>query len=91
MTTPTLLPVITHVGFDPSWFGVLFTVNMEIGLITPPVGLGLYVINGITPNVKIPTMFWGASPFTLCMVLGIFLLCLFPGIATWLPDYLMGE
>ncbi|MFQ5785185.1 MAG: TRAP transporter large permease [Alphaproteobacteria bacterium] len=90
MTAPILLPIITAVGFDPYWFAVVLTVNMEIGLITPPVGLNLYVINGIAPDVRLPTILWGALPFMLCMVLGIVLLCLFPGIATWLPGAVMG-
>ena len=90
MTAPILLPIIEGVGFDPYWFAVVFTINMEIGLITPPVGLNLYVINGIVPDVSLPTILKGALPFMLCMVLGIILLCLFPGIATWLPVHLMG-
>jgi tripartite ATP-independent transporter DctM subunit len=90
MTVPTLVPIIIQAGFDPIWFGVMLTLNMEIGLITPPVGLNLYVINGIVPDVDLKTVLWGALPFMLCMVVGIFLLILFPGIATWLPDYLMG-
>jgi len=90
MTAPTLLPIIEQAGFDPVWFGVVLTINMEIGLITPPVGLNLYVINGVVPDVKLTTVLWGALPFMLCMVLGIVLLALFPGIATWLPDALMG-
>jgi C4-dicarboxylate transporter DctM subunit len=73
------------------WFGVVLTINMEIGLITPPVGLNLYVINGIAPDIKLQTILWGALPFMLCMMLGIFLLALFPDIATWLPDHLMGQ
>ena len=90
MTTPILLPIITSAGFDPIWFGVILTLNMELGLITPPVGLNLYVINGIAPDVRLPTILWGSLPFMLCMVLAIVLLCLFPGLATWLPDLLMG-
>jgi C4-dicarboxylate transporter DctM subunit len=90
MTAPTLVPIIEQAGFDPIWFGVVLTINMEIGLITPPVGLNLYVINGIVPDVKLPTILWGALPFMLCMVLGIILLVLFPSIATWLPQHLMG-
>ena len=90
MTTPTLVPIITQAGFDPIWFGVVLTINMEIGLITPPVGLNLYVINGIAPQIKLGTILWGSLPFMLCMVLGIVLLAFFPGIATWLPDVLMG-
>ena len=83
-------PIIDTPGFDPIWFGVILTINMEIGLITPPVGLNLYVINGIAPDVRLPTILWGALPFVLCMVLGIVLLCLFPQIALWLPRALMG-
>jgi tripartite ATP-independent transporter DctM subunit len=90
MTAPTLLPIITNLGFDPVWFAVMMTINLEIGLITPPVGLNLYVINGIAPDVKLPTILWGALPYMLCMVVGIILLCIFPGIALWLPETLMG-
>jgi C4-dicarboxylate transporter DctM subunit len=90
MTAPTLVPIMDSAGFDPLWFGVVLTINMEIGLITPPVGLNLYVINGIVPDVKLPTVLWGALPFVICMVIGIMLLAIFPGIATWLPDALMG-
>jgi C4-dicarboxylate transporter, DctM subunit len=91
MTAPILLPIIEGAGFDPYWFAVVFTINMEIGLITPPVGLNLYVINGIVPDVSLPTILKGALPFMLCMVLGIVLMCFFPEIATWLPEYVMGK
>jgi len=90
MTTPILMPILTKAGFDPIWFGVILTINMELGLITPPVGLNLFVINGIAPDIKLQTILKGALPFMLCMVLAILILCVFPGIATWLPDYLMG-
>jgi tripartite ATP-independent transporter DctM subunit len=90
MTAPTLLPIVEGLGFNSIWFGIVLTINMEIGLITPPVGLNLYVINGIAPDVRLPTILWGALPFVLCMVLGIVLLCLFPQIALWLPEALMG-
>ncbi len=63
---------------------------MELGLITPPVGLNLFVINGITPDVKLTTILRGSIPFMLCMVVAIVLLCFFPDIATWLPRTLMG-
>jgi len=90
MTAPILLPIVTAVGFDPYWFAVIFTINMEIGLITPPVGLNLYVINGIAPDISLGTILKGALPFMLAMVLGIVILCIFPSIATWLPDLIMG-
>ncbi len=90
MAAPILLPIITEAGFDPYWFAVVLTVNMEIGLITPPVGLNLYVINSIVPDIGLPQVLKGALPFMLCMVLGIVLLCFFPQLATWLPNTLMG-
>jgi tripartite ATP-independent transporter DctM subunit len=91
MTAPILLPIIQQAGFDPYWFAVVFTINMEIGLITPPVGLNLYVISSIVPDVSLPTVLKGALPFMICMVIGIILLSVFPEIATWLPGYLIGK
>ncbi|GBD41983.1 C4-dicarboxylate TRAP transporter large permease protein DctM [bacterium HR39] len=90
MTVPILQPIITEAGFDPYWFAVVLTINMEIGLITPPVGLNLYVINGIAPDVPLQEVLRGALPYVLIMVFAIVLLALFPGLATWLPDLLMG-
>ncbi|MGE0563460.1 MAG: TRAP transporter large permease [Pseudolabrys sp.] len=90
MTAPILLPIITAAGFDPVWFGVIVTINMEIGLITPPVGLNLFVVNAIAPDVPTNKILWGAFPYVIMMVLAIIILSMFPGIATWLPDYLMG-
>ena len=91
MAAPILLPIITTAGFDPIWFAVVLTINMEIGLISPPVGLNLYVINGIAPDISLKTILKGSLPFVACMVVAIILLCFFPGLATWLPDVVMGE
>jgi len=90
MTSPILLPIIKAAGFDPVWFGVILTINMEIGLISPPVGLNIYVINSIAPDVRLVQIMRGVLPYALCMVLAIVILCFFPGIATWLPDRMMG-
>jgi len=90
MAAPILFPIILSAGFDPYWFAVVLTINMEIGLITPPVGLNLYVINGIAPDIPLKTILKGSMPFVLCMVLAILILSVFPGLATWLPDVLMG-
>ena len=86
MAAPILLPIVTSAGFDPYWFAVVLTINMEIGLISPPVGLNLYVINGIAPDIKLKTILVGSIPYVLCMVVAIIILCLFPG---WLPDCLI--
>ena len=90
MTAPILLPIITAAGFDPIWFGVIITINMEIGLIHPPVGLNIYIVNSIVPDVPLTRVIWGTLPFVACMMLEIVILCIFPGIATWLPTFLMG-
>ncbi|MFO7758267.1 MAG: TRAP transporter large permease [Roseovarius sp.] len=90
MAAPILMPIITTAGFDPIWFAVVLTINMEIGLISPPVGLNLYVINGIAPEIKLKTILYGSLPYVGCMIVAIILLCLFPGLATWLPNAVMG-
>lgn len=90
MTAPILLPIIIQAGFDPIWFAIILTINMEIGLITPPVGLNLYVINGIAPDISLRQILMGSFPYVLCMVVAIIILCIFPGIATWLPQLMMG-
>ena len=90
MSAPILLPIITSAGFDPYWFAVIVTINMEIGLITPPVGLNLYVINGIAPDIRLKQILLGSLPFVGCMILAIIILCIFPGLATWLPEAVMG-
>jgi tripartite ATP-independent transporter DctM subunit len=90
MTAPILYPIIKAAGFDPIWFGVILTINMEIGLIHPPVGLNIYIVKAIAPDVPVTRIMWGTIPYVLCMFLAIVILCFFPGIATWLPDALMG-
>jgi len=90
MTAPILYPIIKAAGFDPVWFGVILTINMEIGLIHPPVGLNIYIVSSIAPDVPVTRIMWGTIPYVLCMMLAIVILCVFPAIATWLPDHLMG-
>src|SRR5258708_1211903 len=91
MTAPILYPIIKAAGFDPVWFGVILTINMEIGLIHPPVGLNIYIVKSIAPGVPVTRIMWGTIPYVLCMMLAIVILCFFPEIATWLPDRLMGK
>ncbi|HEY9573843.1 MAG TPA: TRAP transporter large permease subunit, partial [Pusillimonas sp.] len=90
MSAPLLFPIITQAGFDPYWFAVVLTINMEIGLITPPVGLNLFVLNSIAPDVPTREILWGALPYVLVMMLAIVVLCVFPQIVTSLPEYVMG-
>ncbi|MGH8736614.1 MAG: TRAP transporter large permease [Burkholderiales bacterium] len=90
MTSPILFPIVRAAGFDPVWFGVILTINMEVGLIHPPVGLNIYIVNAIAPDVPVTRVMWGTIPYVLCMFLAIVILSAFPQIATWLPDKLMG-
>lgn len=90
MTAPMLFPIVTQAGFDPYWFAVVLTINMEVGLITPPIGLNLFVINAIAPAVPTRDILWGALPYVLVMFLAILILCIFPDIATWLPNQMLG-
>ena len=90
MTAPILYPIISAAGFDPVWFGVILTINMEIGLIHPPVGLNIYIVSAIAPDVPVTRVMWGTIPYVVCMMLAIVILCFFPEIATWLPDHMMG-
>jgi C4-dicarboxylate transporter, DctM subunit len=81
MTAPIILPPMKAAGFDLIWFGVVMTIVMEMGLIHPPVGLNLFVIKNIAPDIPLSTVMWGALPFVALMAAAIVLLCLFPEIA----------
>jgi TRAP-type C4-dicarboxylate transport system permease large subunit len=88
MVTPVLFPLIVGLGFDPIWFGVIMTINMEAGLITPPVGLNLYVIKGIAPDARLQDILVGAIPYVGILCVAIVLFSFFPELVTWLPQLL---
>jgi C4-dicarboxylate transporter DctM subunit len=90
MVTPVVMPGILAHGFNPIWFGIVMTINMEMGLITPPVGLNLFVINGIAPDIPFREIMRGVMPFIGIMAIYIVLLAMFPDIVMWLPDRLLG-
>lgn len=87
MVTPIVLPSLRALDVDLIWFGVVMTILMEMGLIHPPVGLNLFVISGIAPDIKLRNIIWGTMPFLGLMALGILLLCFIPEIAVWLPNH----
>ncbi|GEP26748.1 TRAP transporter large permease [Cryobacterium levicorallinum] len=88
MVTPILYPLIMGLGFDPIWFGIIMTINMEVGLITPPVGLNLYVLKGILPHIALKDIIMGSLPYVGVLGLAIALFSFFPSLITWLPDLL---
>lgn len=91
ITLPLAFPVLRGLGFDPIWIGVLVTITVEIGLITPPVGLNLFVLQGVVPKEITPKdIALGALPFVGLLLLGLVLVLLFPALATWLPAMMRG-
>jgi C4-dicarboxylate transporter, DctM subunit len=90
MTAPIVLPPLRAGGFDLIWFGVVMTIVMEMGLIHPPVGLNLFVIKNIAPDIPLSDVIWGVMPFVALMLFAVVLMCFFPEIATWFPDAMMG-
>src|SRR5256885_12522005 len=90
MTAPIILPPLRAANFDIIWFGVVMTIVMEMGLIHPPVGLNIFVIRNVAPDIPLSEVIWGTLPFVLLMMLAVLLLCFVPGISTALPDLVMG-
>ncbi len=90
MTAPIILPPLRAAGFDLVWFGVVMTIVMEMGLIHPPVGLNIFVIKNIAPDITLAQIIGGVLPFVVLMLAAVLLLCLLPGIATLLPNAVMG-
>ncbi|MBK7654527.1 MAG: TRAP transporter large permease [Betaproteobacteria bacterium] len=86
LTIPLFFPIVTSLGFDPVWFGVLIVMIVQIGLISPPVGMNLFVLNSLLPNVGLGAIFRGCWPFVVVMIGVLGLLITFPGLSLWLPS-----
>lgn len=86
LTVPILYPTVVALGFDPIWFGVIIVLVVEMGVITPPVGINVYIIKGVAPDVPMGRIFKGTVGYLVCMVILAALLLFFPVIATWLPS-----
>ena len=89
MTAPVILPPLRAAGFDLIWFGVVMTLVMEMGLIHPPVGLNIFVIRNVAPDIPLADVIRGVTPFVLLMIVAVVLCCLFPQIATFLPHWVL--
>ena len=86
LTIPLFFPIVISLGFDPIWFGVLIVMIVQIGLISPPVGMNLFVLNALIPGVRLNQIFKGCWPFVAIMVGVLVLLVTFPAISLWLPS-----
>lgn len=91
LVAPILLQIILGLGFDPIWFAVIMTLNLEIGLVTPPVGLNLYIVKAIAPDVPLSKVLIGSLPFLVILAVGIILVAIFPQLALWLPGIMIGK
>jgi len=91
LTVPIIFPVIVHLGFDPIWFGVVIVIMMELGLVTPPIGMNVFVLHGIAEDVPMYTIFRGVIPFVLAMVVCLVMVIVFPQIALFLPNAMTGK
>lgn len=90
LTMPIFFPVIVSLGFDPIWFGVIVVITLEMGLITPPVGINVFIVKSVAPDVPLKDIFAGVAPFILPMLATIILLAIFPQLALFLPNKMIG-
>jgi C4-dicarboxylate transporter, DctM subunit len=88
LTIPLFFPIVVQLGFDPVWFGVLIVMIVQIGLISPPVGMNLFVLNSLLPGVGLGQIFRGTWPFVVVLVLVLGALIAFPGLSLWLPGFM---
>lgn len=88
LTVPLFFPVVSALGYSPIWFGVVIVIVVQLGLISPPVGMNIFVVKNLLRNVSIGTVFRGVTPFTVALVLLLAVIVAFPGLATWLPSYM---
>jgi len=89
LTMPVIYPVVQALHFDPIWFGVIAVLMMEAGLITPPMGLNIFTVAGVAKDVPVETIFRGVAPFLLSIFAVVFVLSVFPQIATILPRLML--
>ena len=85
ISLPIIFPIVTQLGFDPVWFGIVVTINVEMGMITPPVGLNLFILKGAVPGITMKDIVGGSLPFLILLLAGLILIMVFPPLATWLP------
>jgi TRAP-type C4-dicarboxylate transport system permease large subunit len=90
ITVPVFLPLVVGYGYDPVWFAVIVVIVVELGLIHPPVGMNLFVIQAQAPEIKLPSIYFGVLPFLLAPLVLIILLFALPQLALWLPKALYG-
>lgn len=88
LTIPLFFPIVLDLGFDPLWFGVLIVMVIQIGMISPPVGMNLFVLNALLPDVTLVDIFRGSAPFVFILIIMMGVLIAFPQLSLWLPSFM---
>jgi TRAP-type C4-dicarboxylate transport system permease large subunit len=90
LTVPIFYPIaVNNLGYDPIWFGVIVVLVVDMGVITPPVGMNVFIIKGVAPEIPLETIFSGIWPFLIAIIVCIIILMVFPGLVTFLPNLMM--
>ena len=88
ITLPFVLPLVVELGYNPVWWGIVLVMAIEVGMITPPIGMNVFVLFGVAGNIPLKTIFKGIMPFFYADVIRILIIILFPALALWLPEVL---
>ena len=88
LTIPIFFPVAVNIGYDPIWFGVIIVMVTQVGVITPPVGVNVYVVSGVAKDVPLEVIFRGTVPLLLALIAAVILMVIFPQIALFLPSFM---
>jgi TRAP-type C4-dicarboxylate transport system permease large subunit len=88
LTVPLFFPVVAELGYSPIWFGIVIVIVVQLGLISPPVGMNIFVVKNLLGHLSIGTIFRGVTPFTIALVALLAVIVAFPGLATWLPSFM---
>jgi TRAP-type C4-dicarboxylate transport system permease large subunit len=88
LTVPLFFPVVIGLGYDPIWFGIVIVLVVQLGMISPPVGMNMFVVKNLLRHVSMADVFLGCMPFNVALVAMLLIIVTFPGLATWLPSFM---
>jgi C4-dicarboxylate transporter DctM subunit len=88
LTVPLFFPVVTALGYDPIWFGIVIVLVVQLGMISPPVGMNMFVVKNLLKHISMADVFIGCMPFNVALVVMLLIIVIFPGLATWLPGFM---
>ncbi|CAN0495179.1 unnamed protein product, partial [Discosporangium mesarthrocarpum] len=91
IVVPIVLPVITKLGYSPTWFGIIVAVNLQTAWLSPPVALSAYFLKGVIPDWDLKDIYIGMMQFMVIQLIGLALIIAFPALALWLPEYIYGK